>query len=52
MRVAPGRVDEGTAIRRAKMTAKIFDETILSKTEAERWGHEDSIPFGIQQKKG
>lgn len=51
MRVAPGRIPEDLAVRRAKISAKIFDDSILDRVDIERWGEDHGQPFGIIQKK-
>ncbi len=51
VRVSPGRLSEEQAIERAKRHAKIFDETILAKVEAERAEKTTQVgAFGIVQK--
>ena len=51
IRVSPGRLDEAEAIKRAKRHAKIFDETILARVEAERAEKTTQVAgFGIVQK--
>ena len=51
VRVSPGRLDEQQAIERAKRHAKIFDETVLDRVEAERAEKTTQVAgFGIVQK--
>jgi hypothetical protein len=51
VRVSPGRIDESEAIIRAKRHAKIFDETVLAKIEAQRVEKSTQVGgFGIVQK--
>ena len=51
VRVSPGRLDEQQAIERAKRHAKIFDETVLQRVEAERAEKTTQVAgFGIVQK--
>ncbi len=51
VRVSPGRLDEQQAIERAKRHAKIFDETILARIEAQRVEKSATVAgFGIVQK--
>ena len=51
VRISPGRLDEADAIERAKRHAKIFDETILARVEAERAEKTTQVAgFGIVQK--
>ena len=51
VRVSPGRLDEQQAIERAKRHAKIFDETVLDRVEAERAKKTTQVAgFGIVQK--
>lgn len=51
VRISPGRLDESEAVMRAKRHAKVFDETILSKVEAERVERSTQVAaFGIVQK--
>jgi hypothetical protein len=51
VRVSPGRLSEEDAIIRAKHHAKIFDETVLDRVEAERAEKSTQVAgFGIVQK--
>lgn len=51
VRVSPGRIDEAEAIIRAKRHAKIFDESVLAKIEAQRVEKSTQVGgFGIVQK--
>ena len=51
VRVSPGRLSEEDAIIRAKRHAKIFDETVLDRVEAERAEKSTQVAgFGIVQK--
>ncbi len=51
VRVSPGRLSEEDAINRAKRHAKIFDETVLDRVEAERAEKSTQVAgFGIVQK--
>jgi hypothetical protein len=51
VRVSPGRLSEEDAINRAKRHAKIFDETVLDRVEAERAEKTTQVAgFGIVQK--
>lgn len=51
VRISPGRLSEADAVARAKQHAKIFDETILEKIEADRVEKSTQVAsFGIVQK--
>ena len=51
VRISPGRLSEAEAVARAKRHAKIFDETVLEKIEADRVEKSTQIAsFGIVQK--
>ena len=51
VRVSPGRLSEEDAIIRAKRHAKIFDETVLDRVEADRAEKSTQVAgFGIVQK--
>lgn len=49
--VSPGRIDEETAVSRAKGHAKILDDSILDTVEVSRVSRElNATPFGVVQK--
>lgn len=49
--VSPGKIDEETAVRRAKVFAKILDDQILDSVEASKVQRDlQATPFGVVQK--
>ena len=49
--VSPGRIDEETAVARAKGHAKILEDSILDTVEVSRVSRElNATPFGVVQK--
>ena len=51
VRVSPGRLDQATAITRAKRHLSIFDETVIKDVEAKRVSKSINVAkFGMIQK--
>tara|TARA_R100001510_G_scaffold57512_2_gene65901 strand:+ start:2964 stop:3221 length:258 start_codon:yes stop_codon:yes gene_type:complete len=49
--VSPGRIDEERAVRRAKDYARIMDDAVVDRVEAEKVQRElQATPFGVVQK--
>ena len=48
--VSPGKVDEESAIKKAKSHAGILDDSVLDRVEAARVERDPSTPFGVVQK--
>jgi len=50
IRVAPGSISEEAAVKAAKRSLKLLDDSVLDKVETERADSVLVAPFGIQQK--